>query len=202
VVETPHSVEAYGVLVAPCGSSWRARIVTFPRSIWTVPGGHGSMKFLERTPQLAEQQAIRYIEQYCARRGYTPRHGLEAAERPMPGREAPAATSLQPRWPLVLPVAYGLDALTLRAVTRNVSEGGVFVQTPSPPGAGADLMLQLTLKALRLPLQGVVVWARPKLEPGRPPGMGVRLVLPPRAYLDYLHSLPPPGAEEGSGLET
>ena len=160
------------------------------------------MKFLARTPQLAEQQAIRYIEQHCAVRGYTPRHGLDVVQGAMPGIPVPAATSLQPRWPLVLPVAYGIDALTLRAVTRNVSEGGVFVQTPSPADSGADLMLQLTLKALRLPLHGVVVWIRPKLEPGRPPGMGVRLVTPPTAYVDYLRSLPPPDPEEGSGLES
>lgn len=195
VVETPHSMEAYGVLVAPVGTLWRARILTFPRSLWTVPGGHAAMKFLAATPPQAEEQAIRYIEQHCALRRYTPRHGLELAElRPSQLRGPARTTSVAPpRWPLVLPVVYGLDALSRRGVTRNVSEGGVFVQTPAPIPDGSDLMLQLTVKTERVPLQGNVVWIRSGHRPGRPPGMGIRLVMPPRAYLEYVRSLPPPG---------
>lgn len=203
VVETPHSVEAMGVLVAPSGSLWRARIITYPRSLWTVPGGHGTMKFVARTPQLAEEQAIRYVEEHCAVRGFQPRHGLDVVVGSRNAATSPASvaavarTSATPRWPQVLPVIFGLDAPMLRAVTRNVSEGGIFVQTPTPVGGGADLRLHLTVRKERLPMEGVVVWSRAALQPGRPPGMGVRLVTPPGAYLDYVRSLPAPAPAEG-----
>jgi uncharacterized protein (TIGR02266 family) len=201
VVETPHSMEAFGVLVAPAGEIWRARILTYPRSLWTVPGGHGVMKFFGKTPQLAEAQAIRFIEDVCARRGYTLRHGLElsavararGALAPTPEVLAAAElTTIRPRWPIVLPVLYGVDAMTLRAVTRNVSEGGLFVQTPSPIARGRDVSMQVTLTANRLALSGTVVWCRSRLQPGRPPGMGIQLIAPSRAFLEYIRTLPPP----------
>lgn len=201
IVETPHAMEAFGVLVAPAGDVWRARILTYPRSLWTVPGGHGIMKFFARTPQLAEEQAIRFIEEFCALRGYTMRHGLELSAvahargllAPTPAAvRAAALTTVAPRWAMVIPVLYGVDALTLRAVTRNVSEGGLFVQTPSPIAEGRKVSMQLTMTASRLPLTGTEVWSRARLQPGRPPGMGVRLVAPSRAFLEYLRELPPP----------
>lgn len=201
VVETPHAMEAFGVLVAPVGDLWRARILTYPRALWTVPGGHGIMKFIARTPQLAEQQAIRFIEEFCAQRGYTMRHGLElavlaqmrgATAKAAPEPVGPILTSVTPRFPVVLPLLYGVDAPTLRAVTRNLSQGGLFVQTPAPISDGSALTIQLSMPAARLPLRGTVVWSRGRVQPGRPPGMGVRLVKPPHAFLEYLRSLPPP----------
>lgn len=201
VVETPHSMEAFGVLVAPAGELWRARILTYPRALWTVPGGHGIMKFYAKTPQLAEGQAIRFIEEFCALRGYTMRHGLElSAVAHARGPLAPTAAALRaapattvaPRWPVVLPVLYGAEQPTLRAVTRNVSETGLFVQTPSPIAEGRKVSLQLTMTANRLPLQGTVAWSRARLQPGRPPGMGVHLITPSRAFLEYVRTLPPP----------
>ena len=69
-VETPRSHEAYGVLVAPAGELWRARILTFPNILWTIPGGGGSMKFVGRSPQEAERKAIGFIERHCDERDY------------------------------------------------------------------------------------------------------------------------------------
>lgn len=206
VVETPGSMEAYGVLVAPASNLWRARIITFPGALWSVPGGNGVLKFVATTPQAAEAQAIRFVERHCAERGYLLRHGLElapaAAPRPRAIEPAPTAivTSLAPRWPLVLPVRYELEGIERRpvlAVTRNVSECGVFVQTPTPIDAGKDVLLGIRLPSDRLPVKGQVVWMRLDPQIGRPPGMGIRLVTPPPAYLDYIRSLPPPPAAEG-----
>ena len=45
-VQTSTGIEACGVLVAPAGDSWRARILTFPNILWTVPDGSGTLKFV------------------------------------------------------------------------------------------------------------------------------------------------------------
>ncbi len=52
-VETPRGIEGYGVLVAPSGNRWRARILTFPNILWTIPGGGTSIKFLARSETTA-----------------------------------------------------------------------------------------------------------------------------------------------------
>jgi uncharacterized protein (TIGR02266 family) len=198
IVETPHSVEAYGVLVAPAGKLWRARILTFPSSLWTVPGGGGTLKFAGKSPQLVEQQAIRFIEDYCARQHFTPRHGLELAQPGSPGSRTPAPSkhAAAPRWQLVLPVRYqmrGHDSLALHGVTRNISPGGLFIQTPAPVTRGRELSLQIRLPGDSVGLNGAVAWSREDPRVGRPPGMGIRLVMPPDAYLEYIKNLPPPG---------
>lgn len=203
-MEMPGNMEAYGVLVAPIGDVWRARILTFPCSIWTIPGGGTALKFIAKTPQAAESEAIRFVERHCAQRGYTPRNGLElaapGAPRPalQPGR---APIVVEPRWPIVLPVRYerigsNEGQLSISAVTRNVSERGVFVQTPAPVEEGRDILLGIRLPADRYPLEGRVVWSRTDGDGGRPPGMGIRLVMAPPAYLEYIRSLPPPTPTE------
>jgi uncharacterized protein (TIGR02266 family) len=199
-VETPIATEAYGVLVAPAGPIWRARILTYPSTLWTVPGGRGVMKFLGRTPQAAEEQAIRFIEQYCAERKYLPRNGLELTSK-LPPLPAEVPRTLRPaapsRWPLIVPVQYALADQLAKAVTRNVSEGGLFIQTPAPAPSGDELRFELVIRASALPLHGIVVWARRDAEIGRPPGMGVRLSSPPRVYVEFVRTLPPPAPAEG-----
>lgn len=198
-VETPTSMEAYGVLVAPAGAIWRARILTYPNTLWTVPGGRGVMKFIGKTPQVAEEQAIRFIEEYCAARRYLPRTGLELASKVPPPRllEPQALRPAPSRWPLIVPVQYALAEQLSRAVTRNVSETGVFIQTPMPSPSGEELRFELVVRASPLALSGIVVWVRREAEIGRPPGMGVRLSGPPRVYVEFVRSLPPPKPAEG-----
>ena len=50
-VETPYGLEAYGVLVAPSFDVWRARVITYPNILWTVPGGAVTLKFAGTTAQ-------------------------------------------------------------------------------------------------------------------------------------------------------
>ena len=48
-VDAQRGVDLYGVIVAPSGPRWRARIVTFPNVLWTMPGGRGTIKFVGAT---------------------------------------------------------------------------------------------------------------------------------------------------------
>jgi len=50
-VETPHGIEAYGVLVAPTHERWRARILTFPNVLVT---GHQAFFTAEALAGIAE----------------------------------------------------------------------------------------------------------------------------------------------------
>jgi Tfp pilus assembly protein PilZ len=195
-VDTPRGMESFGVLVAPAGNRWRARILTFPNALWTIPGGGGALKFLGATPQEAEAKAIEFIERFCAWRGY-PRHSamppVESGEVD-PERAGPRSLEKDPQPPprklRSIPIRFGHSLPSKEAVTLNLSERGLFVSTPAPMDAGAPIRLHLNAEAFSVPLRGVVVWNRPKLESGRPAGMGVRLVLPPALYTNFVRHLP------------
>ena len=58
-VQTPRGMEAYGVLLAPTGERWLARVLTFPRVLWLVPGGGHTLKFLARSREQAERKALK-----------------------------------------------------------------------------------------------------------------------------------------------
>ena len=64
-VRTSYGVETIGVLVAPVGKRWRARILTYPNVMWMIPGGGGSIKFLRDDPVDAERVTIDFILQHC-----------------------------------------------------------------------------------------------------------------------------------------
>ena len=68
--DTPTGLRGYGVLVAQAGDYWRARILTFPNILWTIPGGWASMKFVGRTKAEAEVKAVQYIRDHCDRKGF------------------------------------------------------------------------------------------------------------------------------------
>jgi len=78
------------------------------------------------------------------------------------------------RAPLVVRVAYStIDAL-FSEFTRNVNEGGLFIETDSPPPTDTRVSLQFKLPGTDAPIQarGRVAWVQP---PGtdEPAGMGV-----------------------------
>jgi len=59
-------------------------------------------------------------------------------------------------------------------MTENISEGGVFVSTLSPPAVGAEVTLLLQLdEAEPIPMSGEVRWHRTE-EDGSATGCGVR----------------------------
>ena len=78
----------------------------------------------------------------------------------------------------------------MEGLTANLSERGMFVSTGKPLDPGAAIRLRVILDAFTVPLRGVVVWNRRELEPGRPTGMGVRILLPSTLYTEYVAQLP------------
>jgi hypothetical protein len=191
-VETPRGIQGYAVLLAPAGNQWRARILTFPNVMWTIPGGGCSMKFVGRTADEAEAPAVAFIRRHCAERSYLMRDELE----PLPDgvlARGPAhgvdAIVLDPRFERALPVRFGLNRPSVVGSTGNMSRAGLFVATQRPLVEGAFAGMLLELEHCKVPLRGSVIWQRLLRQPGRDPGMGLELLDPPRIYLRYVDAL-------------
>ena len=194
-VDSPVGSEAIGVLVAPAGTLFRARILTYPSMLWTVPGGSGTIKFVGRTPQEAEERAIRFISRHIEARGYirndqlAPVHAGKIVAEAAGSGAYPKGAGPPRRKVRSLPVHFG----TLRPIspgwTLNVSREGLFVTTPDPLARQAPVALVVDLQGLLVRLSGNVVWNRRELEPGRPLGMGIRLSNPPETYVSFYRSL-------------
>ena len=201
-VETPRGVQGHGVLVAAVGRAWRARIMTFPNVMWTVPGGGSSIKFFGHSPEDAERQAVAFVRLHCGRLGHVLRDELEpvatsvSAPRPVRlhlPRAAPSADEgavvVPPRFDRELPVHYGVNRPSVEGTTANLSERGLFVTTrrPLPQGALAGLLLEM--EHCKVPLRGAVVWNRVIPDLGREAGMGLELLRPPTIYVRYVRAL-------------
>ena len=193
-VDTPYGIEAYGVLVAPSLELWRARIITYPNVLWTVPGGNLTLKFSGNTPQEAEASAVAFVEGHIKTRGYV-RRDMQDAPEVTPLRSAEQAKVLAALGPAMrkmraLPVRFGSGPSLFTAMTGNLSESGLFVMTIAPFQPGTDLRVLIDLETGPVGLRGEVVWQRPRPVSGRPVGMGVRLVSPPGTYRDFVLELP------------
>jgi len=192
-VETPYGLEAYGVLVAPSFDLWRARVITYPNILWTVPGGAVTLKFAGKTPQDAERQAVAFVEGHIKARGFV-RH--EAPDTPSVARyRAEAEAKAQAAGPAVrkvraIPVRFGNGPALFAAMTGNLSESGLFVMTLAPFDPGTGLRVMIDLETGPLGLKGEVVWKRDKLVLGRPLGMGVQLIAAPELYREFVVELP------------
>jgi hypothetical protein len=159
-VETQFGHEEIGVLLAPSHDQWRARIVTYPNTLWTAPGGRGTLKFVGDTREQAEAQAIDFVNRHVeAKRGKTPRTTATAHH----------LLAVIPRKARVLPVRYGIAR---------------------PEDGGRSLLLHLDLDGHTIPMRGLVMWSRPRPGLQRPTGMGIRLSNPPPLYQSYVASLP------------
>lgn len=211
--ETEQGFEAYGVLLAPSGHRWRARVLTYPNVIWLVPGGRQSLKILARSAGEAERRARELIRQHCLARGQTLRDELAPLlttgaphrlgsppppprprsrhRRPRPefAEERSGGVQKSPRFLRMLPVRFGEDMPREHATTRDLSEGGLFVDTTQPLQPERSIGLLLQLEHCTVPLRGSVVWKRDSPQHERPAGMGVRLVSPPDVYLSYVRAL-------------
>ncbi|HEX4822905.1 MAG TPA: PilZ domain-containing protein [Candidatus Polarisedimenticolaceae bacterium] len=191
-VETPHGIEAYGVLVAPSTDRWRARIVTYPNILWTIPGGSRTLKFVGASPQDAEARAVGFVEGHIKARGYRRRDALDG---PTVGRiraEARALANVGParRKQRSLPIRFGSGPSLFTAMTGNVSESGMFVATLAPLDSGVALRVLVDLETGPVGLKGEVIWSRERIVLGRPVGMGVQLLAPPEAYREFVRELP------------
>jgi hypothetical protein len=191
--QTRRGIDACGVLIAPSAGLWRARILTYPNVLWTVPGGQGTLKFVGRSAREVEQQAIAFLREHIRARGYTMRDEVSHAE---PGEFEPEAGAIaRPAGPPAvrkvrfLPIRYGLRQVTEIAGTGNLSESGLFIISNSPEDAGIWLNMMLDIGGDEIGLQGLVRWMNKRHKLGRSPGMGVQIDAPPPSYLDYIREL-------------
>jgi hypothetical protein len=195
-VETPFGHEAIGVLLAPSHDVWRARIVTYPNVLWTLPGGRGTMKFVGETPEEAERSAVAYIEDHVRAKRFLRRDALDPvaaspAVKNAPGEFLPRALkAISQRKTRALPVRFGPERAATRGVTFNLSTEGMFVGAPDPLDGGRVLFIHLDVSGHTLPLRGLVMWRRERGEAGRPVGMGIRLTDPPPFYRSFVAALP------------
>jgi uncharacterized protein (TIGR02266 family) len=78
------------------------------------------------------------------------------------------------RAPLVVRVNYSTVDELFSEFTRNVNEGGLFIETDNPPPVETRVAVQFQLPGGEEPVRarGRVAWVRPQ-GPGEPAGMGV-----------------------------
>jgi len=78
------------------------------------------------------------------------------------------------RSPLVVRVAYSTVDALFSEFSRNINEGGLFIETETPPPTDTRVALQFQLPGSEEPIQarGRVAWIRPASAEG-PAGMGV-----------------------------
>jgi Tfp pilus assembly protein PilZ len=88
-----------------------------------------------------------------------------------------------------LPVRFGAGPALFSAMTVNLSESGMFVNTLAPvdPGIAVRILVDVDIGALGL--NGKVVWSRRRVVMGRPVGMGVQLITPPQGYVDFVREI-------------
>jgi hypothetical protein len=196
LVEGRDAPDVYGVLVAPAGHLWRARILTYPNVIWMVPGGGASMKFLGTTAALAEAAAVLYLTEHCKATGVKISRRLPDLDPgPLDSEEAPASRQDSEKQAARrrlrhLPLRWGTDGPNEDGYSEDLSEGGLFLISGKIQPEGTRLVLSLRLGEATVALVGVVTWVRAMASQGRRVGMGVRLDAPPRAYLEFVRSLP------------
>jgi uncharacterized protein (TIGR02266 family) len=104
--------------------------------------------------------------------------------------EAEVELRRSPRAPLVVRIAYSTVDALFSEFTRNVNEGGLFIETDSPPPTDTRVALQFKLPGSDLPIQARGRVTRIQ-QPGGdgPAGMGVEfenLGQDARALIDEL----------------
>ena len=195
--------EAFGVLLAEAGELWRARVLTYPNMLWTVPGGRGTMKFVGDRPEQAEKKAVDFLRELCCQRGYQIIEDEVAVEsRPVAAEDASNPfpdRARDHRHLRQLPVRYTTGETTRAGVTGDLSKGGLFIATDRPAPQGGALKLLLQLGHFSVPLAGRVAWVRTKPESGRPAGMGVQLDRPSAMYRRYVRTLEQEQEEDPTG---
>ena len=87
----------------------------------------------------------------------------------------------QARVPIAFEVTLESDHNFYSGITGNVSTGGVFVATYTPPPSGAEVELDLHLEGETFRLKGVVCWVREstKATQDSPAGCGIRWTVLP-----------------------
>jgi hypothetical protein len=157
---------------------WCARIFAHPNIPWSIPGGGPAIKFISDDPQECRDDALRFLLDFCNKKGYTDLSaGTESAEEDRASRV-----------PQTIPLVWGMERPTTPGASVNVSTNGMFVATDLPPEPGTVVKIRLKLGALSLPLRGRVTWNRPVTDTDRnlQAGMGIHLLSPPSIYKAHI----------------
>lgn len=184
-VDAARGVEIYGVIVAPSDALWRARVVTYPHAPWTIPGGRGTVKFFGTSPGEAEAKALQYVLDWCQERKRNPRDGFGGWDRP----DGPLSRKPPPRKRRSVAIRYGSNGAATLTTTANLSPSGMFLTALQPLPAGTVLDLEMEIYGCTAQFRGEVAWTREELEPGKPRGMGVRLLDPPPVYKLFVRGM-------------
>jgi uncharacterized protein (TIGR02266 family) len=101
-------------------------------------------------------------------------YGLDESDAHAGSIETQVERRRSPRSPLVVRVAYSTVDALFSEFTRNINEGGLFIETDTPPRLGTRVALRFQLPGSEEPIQahGRVAWIRPASAEG-PAGMGV-----------------------------
>lgn len=185
---------AIGVLLARCDRGWRARVLTYPRSLWTVPGSTCTVKFVAETADEAELQARKFVEEHCEQRGYEAVRdkALVAPVKSFPREQTKHAEGLESSRRRVCEMRVRLAIEGGPAVAGTVvlaSERGLFVRTEGTASIGDSIRIQAELDGVSFALGGDVRSVQTEASPGRPRGIGVGLTDPPARYVSYVQRL-------------
>jgi type IV pilus assembly protein PilZ len=91
------------------------------------------------------------------------------------GVEATVERRRAPRAPVVIRVSYSTVDALFSEFAQNVNEGGLFIETETPPPPDTRVSLHFELPGSDRPFrtEGRVAWCRPPGQDEGPPGMGV-----------------------------
>lgn len=185
ILETPKGLQACGVLVAPSAGIWRARIVTYPKAPWMIPGGRGTVRFSGASSNEAESRAVAYVHSHCTERGWNWTDVIPLR------RKGDGTAMPERRKRRSLPIRFSTgDRPPQLSTVVNLSEGGLFLASPDPLPRGTQVRLEVEIYGSLAALEGNVAWTRENLEPGRPRGMGIVLDESPAVWVSFVRGLP------------
>lgn len=184
--------KVHGVLLAPVDGRWRARVLTYPRTLWTYPGRRITLKFIAEAPQVAERMAIEFIRKHCVECGHQPLEDDAAITvEPIDHEERVGATKRgEARKPTEISIEFGVKSPLVQGKTADLSERGLFIVTDEIYQPKTILRIRLQIDSCRMPLRGVVMWTRTRATDGRPKGLGIQLIGPPALYGHFVRRLP------------
>jgi hypothetical protein len=184
--------EIHGALIAPVDGRWRARLLTYPRTLWTYPGRPVTMKFIADGPVIAETMAVDFLLKHLAERGdqiidSDMKVTVDTFDQEVRNK---AAVRSEVRKLNSTFVEFGVKPPWVEAETADMSERGLFIVTEEMYPKQTLLKIFLNIESCRMPLKGVVTWQRKRSSPGRPQGLGIQLIGPPALYTHYVEKLP------------
>ena len=196
LIEGKEYPEVYGVLIAPWGHLWRARILTYPNVVWMIPGGGTTMKFLGMSAAQAEAEAVQFIQDFCKTRGVKISRRLPNLDPgPVDHEEneqtkADAAAQAARRRLRHVPLWWGKNSADEPGLSEDLSESGLFLISGKLQPKGSKLKLRIRVADTMVELTGTVAWTRDLASNGRRIGMGIELKSPPQAYKEFVRGLP------------